>query len=369
MDAVEVVGFQATLLPDMELEVEGMMCQNNCGTTVRTALERVAGISRAEVSFARKRACVWGSGLTGQALVDAIQAVGFEAMVLPDVNLSVEGMMCQKNCGTTVREALQNVTGVTRAEVSFAEKRAKVWGPGVPVDALVDAVEAVGFEASLPADVELNIEGMMCQKNCGTTVKQALEAVAGASRVDVSFAEKCARVWTSRAAPATVEALVDAVQTIGFDAEVRGPSVSKSDEQTGASGILSSSTVQSNEATDREAVIASPLGWTDDSISNFGAINRRPGKEKTRARGRGLVAVSATRYNGNKTKGVRRDSQKGVKDEAGGVDLSSLSTGTFTVEGMSCAACVGKVERFVGSMAGVGGVRVALLAGQVRLLC
>lgn len=46
-----------------------------------------------------------------------------------------------------------------------------------------------------------------------------------------------------------------------------------------------------------------------------------------------------------------------------------LSTGTFTVEGMSCAACVGKVERFVGAMRGVGEVRVALLAGQVGLWC
>ncbi|CAN0513140.1 unnamed protein product, partial [Scytosiphon promiscuus] len=43
------------------------------------------------------------------------------------VELDVEGMMCQKNCGTTVRNALENVPGVARAEVSFAQRRARIW--------------------------------------------------------------------------------------------------------------------------------------------------------------------------------------------------------------------------------------------------
>ena len=46
--------------------------------------------------------------------------------------------------------------------------------------------EAATFEAL--ADVELDVQGMMCQKNCGSTVKAAIEHVVGVERVEVSFA-------------------------------------------------------------------------------------------------------------------------------------------------------------------------------------
>ncbi|CAN0347363.1 unnamed protein product, partial [Hapterophycus canaliculatus] len=234
-DAVEAVGFGATVVPDFVLEVEGMMCQRNCGSTVKAALEAVPGVRRAEVSFADRRALVWGDagGGFGEAasaedvLVGAVEAVGFGATVPPAAELEVEGMMCQKNCGTTVRKALEGVSGVTRAEVSFARKRARVWGRGfgeggaagaAGAAALVDAVEAVGFGAAAAPATVLNIEGMMCQKNCGTTVRNALEKVPGVSRAEVSFTRKSARVWTCGGGGVSVEALVDAVLAVGFDA-------------------------------------------------------------------------------------------------------------------------------------------------------
>merc|ERR1719424_1198924 len=65
---------------------------------------------------------------------------------LPQV-LVVEGMMCQHNCGSTVQKALSMVAGVERAEVSFLEKKATVWGSASIAD-LIDAVEMVGFDAA-----------------------------------------------------------------------------------------------------------------------------------------------------------------------------------------------------------------------------
>jgi Cu+-exporting ATPase len=65
----------------------------------------------------------------------------------PSFVLFIEGMMCQKNCGTTVQKALSAVPGVVHCEVSFKEKAAKVWGSeGLELAALVDAVEDCGFE-------------------------------------------------------------------------------------------------------------------------------------------------------------------------------------------------------------------------------
>ena len=72
-----------------------------------------------------------------------------EAMI-DVVRLKVEGMMCQNSCGTTVANALSAIDGVLRAEASFANGSATAWTDGrVDVDVLVDAVEAVGFDATL----------------------------------------------------------------------------------------------------------------------------------------------------------------------------------------------------------------------------
>ena len=66
----------------------------------------------------------------------------------PNFILSIAGMMCQKNCGSTVAAALSSVSGVKKANVSFAKKEAQIWGD-VSIELLIDAVECVGFEASV----------------------------------------------------------------------------------------------------------------------------------------------------------------------------------------------------------------------------
>ena len=66
----------------------------------------------------------------------------------PNVVLSIEGMMCQKNCGSTVQIALSNVPNVTKAVVSYPKKEAQIWG-NVTSSILIGAVESVGFDAAV----------------------------------------------------------------------------------------------------------------------------------------------------------------------------------------------------------------------------
>lgn len=356
--AVEGVGFEAATvvkaLSDVELDVEGMMCQKNCGSTVKAALEAVVGVERAEVSFAERRARVWGAKASPQALVDAVEVIGFgAALKLTTVVLDVEGMMCQKNCGSTIQKALEAVPEVSRAEVSFAEKRAKVWGgPRLTAGKLVKTVEAIGFEAAEAPVVVLEVEGMMCQKNCGTTVQNALEAVPGVTRAEVSFARKRARVWGSEAEVSS-GTLVDAIIAIGFDAR----QVSSSPSPVGSSSAVV------------KPVAANVGGTTTGADLPVQGLRARASKASMNPR-----IVSTARGSGGE-KGAdkplpvgggrshhRQANGAGNRAVAG----KRLSTGTFGVEGMSCAACVGKVERTVSALRGVSEVRVALLAGQVR---
>jgi cation transport ATPase len=183
----------------IHLQVDGMMCQRNCGTSVQKPLRQMTvedpvtlqsddnavasvRVVDATASFSEQRAQVtleltpvtssWqltpsSEQYLRQQAVAAVEEIGFDAtclaIELPEprrrlaIYLAVEGMMCQRNCGTTVERALRAMTPrVTRAEASFAERQAYVtldladgesqehW-----IQAAIDAVEDVGFEASL----------------------------------------------------------------------------------------------------------------------------------------------------------------------------------------------------------------------------
>ena len=135
------------------LDIEGMMCQNSCGSTVENALKSIPGVSGAIVSFPLHAATViCDPDVQESDLCDAVEAVGFGAVPLstrpPDVRLRVTGMMCQQSCGTTVENALCGVPGVLLAAVDFSKAEARIWGTASIVD-LIDAVEMVGFDAEL----------------------------------------------------------------------------------------------------------------------------------------------------------------------------------------------------------------------------
>ena len=64
------------------------------------------------------------------------------------VKLNVTGMHCEK-CVARVKEALEGVEGVTGATVSLEGNAATVEGHGFDATALIAAVEAIEFGASL----------------------------------------------------------------------------------------------------------------------------------------------------------------------------------------------------------------------------
>jgi copper chaperone CopZ len=62
------------------------------------------------------------------------------------LTLTVEGMSCE-HCEQTVREALENVDGVTEVSVDRETAKATVEGDA-EVGTLVDAVDEAGYDAS-----------------------------------------------------------------------------------------------------------------------------------------------------------------------------------------------------------------------------
>lgn len=63
------------------------------------------------------------------------------------VDLAIDGMTCAA-CVARVEKALVNVPGVSKAEVNLATKTARIEGQDASLDALIEAVEAIGFDAA-----------------------------------------------------------------------------------------------------------------------------------------------------------------------------------------------------------------------------
>ena len=234
------------------------------------------------------------------------------------LELAVEGMMCMRNCGTTVQNALRGVDGVASAVVHFGERSARVeCVPGVHVAPrdLVDAVENVGFGAavkSVPCDdatrttasdrqpLELLVQGMMCQKNCGTTVENALRGVDGVASAVVCFSERKATVvLRDGGRRPTFDELVDAVECVGFEAGVYD-----------------------------------------------------------------AAKAAAIKLQAQQDKQLRAEMEDVVLDVP---DAAGHPRAVFHVEGMSCAACVKAIEDHLSKRAGVLYCRVGLISQKAEV--
>lgn len=140
------------------------------------------------------------------------------------ISLPIEGMTCA-SCVGRVEAALAKVEGVGRVSVNLATEKADI-RPAGPVDrmALIQAVEKVGYD--VPAStVELTIEGMTCA-SCVGRVERAFKAVPGVAEATVNLATERATVR----GVAAVEALVAAVEKVGYQARAVDTAAQADDE-------------------------------------------------------------------------------------------------------------------------------------------
>ncbi|ETN21023.1 hypothetical protein PPTG_01360 [Phytophthora nicotianae INRA-310] len=313
------------------------------------------------------------------------------------VELAVEGMMCMKNCGNTVQSALRSVDGVADAVVDFEKHSAHVEcvpGASVTADDLVDAVECVGFGAAVktptnmqtdsetqdPLTIELLVEGMMCQKNCGTTVENALRGVDGVADVVVSFEHRKATVTLLRPGSTTLEQLVDMVECVGFEASAYDAA------KAAAIKLQAQKQKQKQQETEDVAVDMPDVGGHPRAVFHVEgmscaacvkAIEDYVGKAEGVLHCRvGLISQKAeVSFDRDLIENEQTLLQKLIQDagykatfshvvEPGDDDSLELK---FTVTGMSCAACVGKIETAVGKLPGVTKVLVNLPLNKAQV--
>ena len=132
--------------PPLTLSIDGMTCAS-CVGRVERALRKLPGVTDASVNLATARAEVSFAGAPDvAAAIAAVQQAGY-AVAEETVELDVRGMTCA-SCVARVERVLGRVPGVTEAHVNLASERAQVRVlRGVPVGALVAAIERAGYAA------------------------------------------------------------------------------------------------------------------------------------------------------------------------------------------------------------------------------
>lgn len=296
------------------LKVNGMMCQNNCGTTVYNALMSVQGVVSAVVSFATHSAKIIHT-VDPIKLIQVIEDIGFEADFIestkPSHTFKVLGMMCQKNCGTTVENALRNVPGVLWAKVDFPTQKAEVWDNLSNSNILKDAVEDVGFEAIFdgPMSKEANtvndeepdsvywVEKKVSELDA-PKIREILLSIDGVLSIDIDYRYHLIKVWGFADIPFVQKILKDS----GFPVQV--------------------------------------FQSVDDAINSQKERKQR-------------LTATAT---------MSPPADKSIEDN-GHTYVAHLLVG-----GMSCANCAKSIESNLMKKAGILSVRVALLSGRVEVI-
>ncbi|TYZ67966.1 hypothetical protein PybrP1_011874 [[Pythium] brassicae (nom. inval.)] len=299
-----------------------------------------------------------------------------------ELELAIEGMMCMKNCGTTVQNALRAVPGVVSAVVSLDSHSARVQAaPGAQLRAeeLIDAVEGVGFGAALlkgadaspedPLVVRLLVDGMMCQKNCGTTVENALRSADGVLTAVVSFEKRLATVTLTHEGSSSLEALVDMVECVGFtasayDAVAAMKLIAQAKKAAAAQQEEAITVVLADTPHPRVFFRVEGMSCAACVKAIEDLLHKRQGVLDCRV---GLISQKAEIvFDRDLIQNEKVTLAKCIEDagykatyshtvESGEGDTIELK---FTVTGMSCAACVGKIETAVGALPGVARVNV-----------
>ncbi len=366
------------------LIVEEMMCETSCVPTVVSALKGLAGVKQAElISLASKLIKIQhDKNVTTKQLISAVEGVGFGAEEIrsrkPTIVLNVEGMMCQKNCGSTVANTLRNNSNVLWAVAVFESKEALVWTAqpvaSALIQQLINSVEAVGFDCSLKDSSQASVAHSSAEPPCDIAVKLAaktfkntsnekitssivhlLESADGVMRAAVNPKDSTVSIWGF----ADYDSVVTILRTNGYVVEdkespVKSPEKVKSDKY----GSLDSSSSDCIKYTGREILelkisgmsCASCVRAIETSLMKLSSIKS--------------VKVALLAEKGE----VVFDALKIEPEEiitnirAIGYDCTVLSLSKqgnsskelmFTVSGMSCANCATKIEKTVSKLAGV----------------
>ena len=253
--------------------VEGMMCQNSCGTTVTNALLGVPGVVTAKASFAESNARVTGTACV-EELIEAVEMVGFDASVgnesagkgtkskgkrghlknatasqsgpLPVVLgafpansyhgfFDVGGMSCS-SCSAAITRQLKNADGIYQVNVALlAGKLETVYDPArISEGDIAESVISIGFSCkflynesssseqcnSNVATTTYDVSGMSCAA-CAGKIEKGVGRLPGVVAASVNFMTHTLKVKAEKTKGPGTRDIVTHVRNLGYEIRVK----------------------------------------------------------------------------------------------------------------------------------------------------
>nr|WP_324294839.1 heavy metal translocating P-type ATPase [Burkholderia pseudomallei] len=405
------------------LTIGGMTC-GGCARRVEQALAAVRGVADAKVDLATMSAkASVARDVDSQTLVAAVEQAGYRANVVRDARaeaapkpaacpfedaarsaapaaafavdessaaspervatqsfeLDIAGMTCA-SCVGRVEKALAQVPGVARATVNLATEKATVDADAdahVDTARLIDAVKRAGYRASPVSDpastlapspeiaaartaIELDIAGMTCA-SCVGRVEKALAQVPGVARATVNLATEKATVDADADAHVDTARLIDAVKRAGYRASpVSDPAstLAPSPEIAAARTAI--------ELDIAGMTCASCVGRVEKALAQVPGVVRATvnlATEKAAVDADADAHVDTARLiDAVKRAGYRASP---VSDPASALapspEIAAARTAIeLDIAGMTCASCVGRVEKALAQVPGVARATVNL---------
>lgn len=246
--------------------IQGMTC-NGCRSNVEKALNDVDGVRKAEVDLERAMAEIeMEKHIDVKKLQEALQKAGGnykisdskDTLTRKDHNMvhtyKITGMTCN-GCRSHVEKALNNVEGVSKAEVNLDKAEARIeMEEHVEVEKLQQALKEAGGDYNIlaPSNLPFNgvgekfklsypVYGMTCN-GCRSHVENLLGEVEGVSSVDVNLERKEATIISEKEIPLKVfqnELKKDGeTYSIGAPGETRKEEKKKEKPKGGGSGTF-----------------------------------------------------------------------------------------------------------------------------------
>ncbi|XP_075232705.1 copper-transporting ATPase 1 isoform X2 [Lycorma delicatula] len=298
-----------------------------------------------------------------------------------EVDIKVQGMTCQ-SCVKTIQDGIIKRPGVYEIKVSLENKLAHVVYNSHLTDPseLCDAIEDMGFDASLPllqkeSTCRIHVQGMTCM-SCVNNIQGVISKKNGVNSIVVSLEKKEAEVKYSNnitSAPIIAEWIADMgfdTNVLEVDSKAYNSSSNVNNTKDYCNGELNKN---DNKCNNRKGDVVVQLdfkkcylhitGMTCGSCVN--AIekhcNRIPGVDGI------LVALLAAKaevkYDPNQIQ--PEDIAASITElgfPASVIDESGSGEGVVELKigGMTCASCVNKIEMSVKKIRGVHTAAVAL---------
>jgi Cu+-exporting ATPase len=335
-------------------------------------LRQTEGVDKVTVSFATQSAVVYGSAPIDR-LIEALEDAGFEAFPIqersPDLVISVKGMMCQKNCGATVANALKAIPGVLYAQADFVNAKAMIWGSTVASETAIDAIECVGFDASLLSRRDASAPSAAASE--GASVKSSSSS--GSSASDKTLVPK----WRPSSTPGSLSLTVFAPEDLAHMEPrpwmilyVRNLTDNTKhikriegmlefiDGISRAHVDLPSKTVCLWGSADRTHMFYTLRDAGYDAVEYEGFLEA---KEHSPTEEHGVKAKSAKKA-ATTYKEDTSDVMSTVTSSSGYMFIVNVKIG-----GMTCSSCSSAIESVLLKRKGIPSVRVALLAGKAQV--